>query len=187
MVGDPEHRSETRFEELVRDVPDFPRPGILFKDITPLLADPAALAAAVDAMADPWRDSQVQLVMGIEARGFIFGSLVAAALGVGFVPARKPGKLPGATISESYGLEYGLDAIEIHTDALPACSRTLVVDGVLATGGTAAAAAKLIEACGSELVGFGFLIELGFLDGRAMLGSSPVAAAITFGAHEGRG
>jgi len=172
---------------LVRDVPDFPRPGILFKDITPLLADPAALAASIDAMADPWRDANVQFVVGIEARGFIFGALVAAALNVGFVPARKPGKLPCTTISESYGLEYGNDAIEIHADALPEGSRTLVVDDVLATGGTAAAAAKLVEACGSELVGFGFLIELAFLDGRSMLGSAPINAAIAFGAHEDNG
>jgi len=187
MAGDPHHRLDSHIEDLVRDVPDFPSPGIVFKDITPLLADPVAMVAAVNTMAEPWRESELDLVVGIEARGFIFGALVAVALGVGFVPARKPGKLPGETISESYGLEYGHDSIEIHADALPPGSRTLVVDDVLATGGTAAAAAKLVEGCSSEVVGFGFLIELAFLNGRSMLGSSPISAAITYGANEDLG
>jgi len=187
MAGDPANRSEPLIEDLVRDVPDFPTAGILFKDITPLLADPVAMAAAVDTMAQPWLGSGVEFVVGIEARGFIFGALVAAALGAGFVPARKPGKLPGDTITEPYGLEYGHDSIEMHLDALPAGSRTIVVDDVLATGGTAAAAARLVEVCGAELMGFGFLIELEFLNGRSKLGSPPINAVITYGTHEDLG
>ena len=151
---------------LIRDIPDFPEPGIIFKDITPLLGDPKGLAVTVDVMAAPWTDLGVEAVVGIEARGFILGAPVARALGAGFVPMRKAGKLPAATTSATYGLEYGVDTIEMHLDALRPGARTLVIDDVLATGGTAAAAATLVNEVGADLLGFGFLIELCFLNGR---------------------
>lgn len=166
MVEGSVDRAVTDIEGFIRDVPDFPNPGIIYKDITPLLADVEAFAHAVDAMSDPWRDLSVDFVVGVEARGFILGAPVAQALGAGFVPARKGGKLPSATISETYGLEYGTDSLEMHSDALAAGDRVVVIDDVLATGGTAAAAARLIDASGADLLGFGFLIELEFLDGR---------------------
>lgn len=159
---------------LIRDIPDFPEPGIVFKDIMPLLADPAGLAGVVDALAGPWRDSRVDAVIGIEARGFLLGPPVALALGVGFIPIRKAGKLPGATEQQSYGLEYGTDTIEIHADAIAPGDHVLVLDDVLATGGTAAAAAALVSRLGATVTGFSFLIELGFLDGRAKLGRAPI-------------
>lgn len=163
---------------LIRDIPDFPEPGIVFKDITPLLSDPKGLAATVDAMASPWVDLGIEAVVGIEARGFILGAPVALALGAGFVPMRKAGKLPGVTASASYGLEYGVDTIEMHVDAIGAGTRTLVIDDVLATGGTAAAAATLIDEVDGDLVGFGFLIELGFLGGRQKIQEHPLDAVI---------
>jgi len=152
---------------LIRDIPDHPEPGIVFKDITPLLAHGDGLAATVEALAAPWRDTRIDAVVGIEARGFILGAPVALALGVGFVPIRKAGKLPGATMQETYGLEYGTDTIEIHADAVEPGQHVLVLDDVLATGGTAAAAGSLIERLGATVAGYGFLIELGFLEGRA--------------------
>ncbi len=187
MAGDHAHCVEPRLEALVRDVPDFPTPGIVFKDITPLLADPGAMVEAIRAMADPWRRSNIDFVLGIEARGFILGAMVAVELGAGFVPARKPNKLPRETFSESYGLEYGHDSIEIHTDSIPEGSRTLIVDDVLATGGTAAAAARLVGACGAELVGFEFLMELTFLEGRSRLGQTPTHAVIAYGPDKDAG
>lgn len=153
--------------DLIRDVPDFPQPGILFKDITPVLADAAAFAAAVEAMAMPWRDEAIDAVVGVEARGFILGAALARELDVGFVPVRKPGKLPAHTLSLDYGLEYGRDRLEIHVDAMPAGARVLVVDDVLATGGTLKAAIELVERQGAIVIGTGVLVELGFLGARA--------------------
>jgi adenine phosphoribosyltransferase len=164
---------------LIRDIPDFPEPGIVYKDITPLLADAAGFDTAVHAMVEPWGDSSIELVVGIEARGFLFGGTVARQLGVGFIPVRKPGKLPFTTSSIDYGLEYGTDTLEMHTDAIAAGQRVLVIDDVLATGGTAAASADLIRTQGGDIVGFGFLLELGFLEGRTRLGGARVEALIT--------
>ncbi len=155
---------------LIRDIADFPQPGVMYKDITPLLGDPAGFGLAVDLMTEPWLDDGIETVAGIEARGFILGPAVARTLGAGFVPVRKAGKLPWSTFSVSYDLEYGVDTVELHTDALAAGRRTLVIDDVLATGGTAAATARLIKSTEANLVGFGFLLELGFLTGRAVLG-----------------
>ena len=163
---------------LIRDIPDFPEPGILFKDITPLLADPAGLDATMSVLADPWRESQVDAVVGIEARGFILGAAVARELGVGFVPIRKAGKLPGATIRQEYGLEYGTDTIEMHDDAVAAGDRILILDDVLATGGTAAAAGQMVTGQGGVVVGYSFLIELLFLNGRDRLGDEPIDSVI---------
>lgn len=154
------------FAALVREVPDFPKPGIRFKDISPLLADGPGFAAAISAMAEPWREARLDAVVGIEARGFILGAPLARELGTGFVPVRKPGKLPGAVIEESYALEYGTDRLQVHRDALPAGARVLLVDDVLATGGTLAAAARLVSRLGLELVGGAVLMELAVLDGR---------------------
>ncbi len=167
--------------ELIRDIPDFPEPGIVFKDITPLLADPAGLDSTISVLADPWRESQVDAVIGIEARGFILGAAVARELGVGFVPIRKAGKLPGATVRQDYGLEYGTDTIEMHDDAFEAGDRILILDDVLATGGTAAAAGELVAGLGGVVVGYSFLIELLFLDGRAKLGDAAIDAVIEVG------
>ena len=153
----------------LRPIPDYPKPGILFQDITPVLQDGALFARVVDAMAAPFRTHAVTHVMGIEARGFILGGAVAKALDAGFVPARKPGKLPWESVRESYALEYGTDALEAHRDALPPDARVLVVDDVLATGGTARAAGRLARSLGGGLVGWSFLLEITFLDGRRQL------------------
>ena len=153
----------------IRDVPDFPKPGIIFKDITPLLADPAAFRQAVDQLAEPFRGAGVEVVVAAEARGFIFGGAVACELGAGFVPVRKPGKLPAETTSETYQLEYGTDTLEIHTDAVRPGQKVLLLDDLLATGGTMAATARLVEKLGAEVVGVAFLIELSFLRGREKL------------------
>ena len=158
-----------RLRALIRDVPDFPRPGILFKDITPLLADARALADATSLMADPWRMEKIDQVVGIESRGFILGACVARELDVGFVPVRKPGKLPYRTTRVEYALEYGTDALEVHTDAVGRAARVLIVDDVLATGGTAAATCQLVEGLGASVVGLGFLTVLEFLNGRGKL------------------
>ena len=158
-------------ESLIRDIPDFPTEGILFKDITPLLDDGEALRWAADALADRFSDTPADRVVGVEARGFILGAPVAYRLGLGFVPFRKPGKLPYNTVSVDYQLEYGTASLEAHTDALSAGQRVLIVDDVLATGGTAAAAVELVTSEDAEVVGVGFLLELGFLDGRARLGN----------------
>lgn len=154
----------------VRDVPDFPKPGIIFKDITPVLADAELFRAVTDAMAGPWEEAGVTLVVAIESRGFLLGAPVAQRLGVGLAPIRKPGKLPSVTERLPYALEYGTDALEIHVDACPAGSRVLVVDDVLATGGTARAACQLVERLGGLVVGCSFFLELAFLDGAAALG-----------------
>ena len=164
----------------IRDVPDFPKPGILFKDITPLLADPQALRAAAEALAAPYRDNRIDLVVGIEARGFIFGTPVAGLLDVGFVPIRKPGKLPWETRSASYDLEYGSDALEIHTDAVAEGERVLVVDDLLATGGTSRAACDLLAGMGAEIVEVAVLIELEFLKGRQRLAPFEARSILKF-------
>ncbi|HEY1134568.1 MAG TPA: adenine phosphoribosyltransferase [Nocardioides sp.] len=162
------------------DVPDFPEPGVVFKDVTPLLAAPDAFAATVAALAEAGRDATgavvVDKVVGMEARGFLFGTPVAQALGVGFVPVRKSGKLPRATHEESYALEYGEATLAVHVDGLAPGERVLVVDDVLATGGTAAATRALVERCGAEVAGFALLLELTFLPGRAALGDVPLLA-----------
>ena len=157
-----------RLRSLVRELPDFPEPGIAFQDITPFLGDADGLALAVEARAQPWA-GQVDVVVGVEARGFILGAPVARRLDLGFVPVRKQGKLPWETSSEAYGLEYGTDVLELHIDAVLPDQRVLVIDDVLATGGTAAAAGRLVDRVGASVVGFGFLLELAFLGGRERL------------------
>jgi adenine phosphoribosyltransferase len=164
---------------LLRDVPDFPEPGIVFKDLTPLLADPAALRATVDALSDHAAGLGIDKVVGIEARGFVFAAAVADRIGAGFVPVRKPGKLPWATVSETYALEYGTDTLEIHADALAANDTILVLDDVLATGGTAAATCRLVERVGGRVAGLAFVVELGFLGGRAKLHDHDILSVIT--------
>lgn len=171
-----------RIEGLIRDVPDFPEPGIVYKDITPLLADPDGFDEAVHSMAEPWAEQGIDAIIGIEARGFLFGATVARQLGIGFVPVRKPGKLPHHTSSIDYGLEYGTDTLEIHSDALAPGRRTVIVDDVLATGGTAAAAAELVSRHDAVVAGFGFLLELAFLDGRSKLGDHRIESLVTIGA-----
>jgi adenine phosphoribosyltransferase len=156
-------------ESYIRDVPDFPQPGIIFKDITPLLASPEGFRAAIDLLAEPYAAAGVTKVLGAEARGFILGGALAYALGAGFVPARKPGKLPYTTTSAEYALEYGTDQLEMHTDAVGVGDIVLIVDDVLATGGTAAAKADLVQRSGATVAGFAFLIELDFLGGREKL------------------
>lgn len=168
----------TDFRSCIRDVPDFPSPGILFRDVTPLLADPQAFGAAVRAMAEPFRAAPPQKILGIEARGFIFGTALARELGIGIVPARKPGKLPRATRRVSYGLEYGKDSLEVHDDAFERGERVLVVDDVLATGGTAKAASELVEMTGASVIGVSVFIELAALGGRERLGGRPAHAVL---------
>lgn len=167
----------------IRAVPGFPKPGIVFRDITTLLADPDAVGAALDALAQPFRQTKVDAVVAIESRGFIFGSLLAQRLGAGFVPARKPGKLPAATYREEYELEYGRDAIEIHTDAIAPGKRILIHDDLLATGGTAAATCRLVQRMQGSIVGISFLIELAFLNGRNRLEPHPVHSVIRYDAE----
>ena len=164
----------------IRDVPDFPKKGILFKDITPLLSAPEALQFTVESLAKPFRDAGVSRVAAIESRGFIFGSCVARILGAGFVPIRKPGKLPWTTRRNEYVLEYGTDALEIHDDALSRNDRVVLIDDVLATGGTAAAASCLVRESGAQLLGVAMVIELSFLNGRSKLSGIPVHSLITY-------
>ncbi|MBI4913307.1 MAG: adenine phosphoribosyltransferase [Acidobacteria bacterium] len=164
----------------VREVPDFPKPGISFKDITPLLTDAGAFAHAVERMAEPVSAMLPTHVLGLESRGFIFGSALAQKMGLGFVPARKPGKLPLPVFQESYGLEYGTDALEIHRDAFKAGDRVLIVDDVLATGGTAAAARRLVESAGAQPLALTLFIELGFLAGRAKLPGLPIFSVLRY-------
>ena len=169
-----------KLAERIRDVPDFPKPGILFKDITPLLQDAAALRSACELLAKPFAGRGIELVVGIESRGFIFGPPVALALGAGFGIARKQGKLPWQTRRESYDLEYGQAEIEMHSDAVRPGQRVLVIDDVIATGGTAAATARLVRALGGDVVAATFLIELAFLDGRKALNGLPVESVLRF-------
>jgi adenine phosphoribosyltransferase len=176
-TGVPEE--ETLIQRYIRDVPDFPKKGILFKDITPLLQSPAGLKQTIQGMADAIDPKSFDLVCGIESRGFIFGTALAHHLGKGFIPIRKPGKLPWKTATESYQLEYGTDKIEIHVDAAKPGQGVLMVDDLLATGGTMEAALKLVRRIGGTPVACSFVIELGFLAGRTRLGDIPVHALMT--------
>lgn len=167
-------------EKLIRDVPDFPKPGIVFKDITPLLQSPTGFADCTRRLNESVDPDSYDLICGIESRGFIFGCAMAQALGKGFIPIRKPGKLPWKTESESYELEYGTDTIQIHTDAVEPGPRVLLVDDLLATGGTMAAAANLVRKIGGTPVAATFVIELAFLSGRDKLGDLPAKALVTY-------
>ena len=164
----------------IRDIPDFPQPGIVFKDITPLLGDADAYRCMIDTLAGHFSDRPVDKVVGIEARGFILAAPIAYLMGAGFVPVRKPGKLPWRTRVEEYSLEYGTDRLEMHFDGIGEGDNVLVVDDVLATGGTAAATLRLVEATGGTVVGLGFVIELGFLGGRSRLGAHPAVSLLTY-------
>ncbi|MBD0291544.1 MAG: adenine phosphoribosyltransferase [Thermoleophilia bacterium] len=167
-------------EAKIRDIPDFPKPGIVFKDIMPLLADPASFRAAVDALAAFAEDRRPDLILGAEARGFILGGALAYRLRCGFVAARKPGKLPWETVSAEYQLEYGVDSLELHADAIAQGARVLIHDDLLATGGTAKAKVNLVEQLGGEVVGLAFVIELGFLNGRDKLAGYDVHSLVTY-------
>lgn len=168
------------FKEQIRVIEDFPKPGISFKDITTLLKDGEAYRAAVDALVEKVRPWKPEIILGPEARGFLLGAPVAYALGVGFVPVRKPGKLPGAAVRETYELEYGTDTLEVHADALHAGQRVVIVDDLLATGGTMLATARLVEKTGAQVVGMSFLIELAELRGREKLGSYPIFSLVQY-------
>jgi adenine phosphoribosyltransferase len=178
----PEQNSElmARARAAIRDVPDFPQPGILFKDITPVLADPTLFRDVIDYFAETYSSAEVDVVVGIESRGFIFGAPLALELGAAFVPIRKPGKLPYEKVRIDYALEYGNDSLEAHRDAVADGQRVLVVDDVLATGGTASAATRLVKQLGGEVVGLCFLVELGFLNGRQKLDSTEVHSLLTY-------
>lgn len=165
-------------EKYIRDVPDFPKKGIVFKDITPLLGNCEALTEAAEQLASGFGDKGVQFVTGVESRGFIFGSMLAERLNAGFVPIRKPGKLPAETIGETYELEYGTDTIEMHSDAFPSGAKVLMIDDLLATGGTMTAACRLVEKLGGQIVGIAFVIELCFLKGRDKLAGYDVHSLI---------
>ncbi len=167
-------------QNAVRNVPDFPKPGIQFKDITPVLADSRLFAGCIDLLTDQLKPGDVDFVVGIDARGFIFAAAAALRLKAGFVPVRKKGKLPYHTHEESYDLEYGSNTVAIHTDAVHKGSRVLLVDDLLATGGTAAAAVQLLQKLGAQIIGVSFVIELAFLNGRAKLPGAPVQALITY-------
>jgi adenine phosphoribosyltransferase len=175
--------SEEAIEQLarlIREIPDFPRPGIIFKDITPLLADAAGLALAVELMANPFRKSRVDLVVGAESRGFIFGTAIAQSLNAGFVPVRKPGKLPHERMAKTYALEYGKDTLEMHADALHGDHRVLMVDDLLATGGTMKACCDLVSDLGGQIIGISVLIELTALNGRERVAPHEVAAVLKY-------
>jgi adenine phosphoribosyltransferase len=164
----------------IRDVPDFPKKGIVFKDITPVLADPALLRRVVDAFVERWRGERIDRIVGIESRGFLFAAPVAYALGAGLAIARKPGKLPWQVVREVYALEYGEDALELHVDAVGPGQRVVVMDDVLATGGTAGAVGRLVAKQGADLAGYSFLMQLGFLHGARKLGPEKVHSLITY-------
>ena len=166
--------------KVIRDVPDFPQPGVTFKDITPLLQSPEAFAFAVDRFTDYYRDKGIQDVVAIESRGFIFGAPLALRLGAGFVPIRKKGKLPRKTVGVEYGLEYGRETVEVHEDGILPGKRVLIVDDVLATGGTAVAAKRLVEQLGGVVTGLGFVIELEFLRGRERLSDADVFSLLRY-------
>ena len=164
----------------IRHVPDFPKAGILFYDITTLLRDPAGFKTTIDRLSTPYVDQGIDVVVGIESRGFILGAAVAERLGAGFIPIRKPGKLPAKSIKETYDLEYGKDALEIHEDAVARGQRILIVDDVLATGGTAKATVDLARKAGGKIIGVSFLIELDFLNGRSKLAGEPVYSVLRY-------
>ncbi|NOX60300.1 MAG: adenine phosphoribosyltransferase [Planctomycetes bacterium] len=165
---------------LIRDVPDFPKKGIVFKDITPLLEDPSGLSLAVECLAQPFRGTHIDKVVGAESRGFIFGTALAQSLSTGFVPIRKPGKLPCETISEEYELEYGVDSMHIHKSAIKPGEKILMVDDLLATGGTISACCRLVEALGGEIAGVTFVIELAFLKGRDRIKQHTIHSLLTY-------
>lgn len=167
-------------KQIIRNVPDFPQPGIQFKDITPLLANPEAFNFVIDSLVAPFTKSRIHTVVGMESRGFIFGSAVARQLRAGFVPVRKPNKLPYLKHSVEYALEYGTNTLEIHQDAFPKGSRVLIIDDLLATGGTALAAKQLVEKLHGEVVAFAFVVELGFLKGRERLQGSQVHTLVQY-------
>jgi adenine phosphoribosyltransferase len=167
-------------ELLIRDVPDFPRPGILFKDITPVLSSPEAMREVIERFHEFAREKAPTIIVGIESRGFVFGMPLALAMGLPFVPVRKSGKLPYQTIQEEYALEYGTNSMEVHTDAILPGDRVIIVDDLLATGGTASAAKRLVNRLGGTVEGFAFLIELNFLQGRLALGDEDVLALLAF-------
>jgi adenine phosphoribosyltransferase len=169
-----------RLEKLIRPIPDFPKAGILFHDITPLLADPAGLALSIELLANPFRGKRIDLVVGAESRGFIFGTAVACCLSAGFVLVRKPGKLPSKRISKSYDLEYGQDSLEMHSDAIVKGQRVLLVDDLLATGGTMGASTQLVKQLGGEIAGIAVLIELAGLGGREKLAPHEVHAVLQY-------
>jgi len=158
-----------RLDSMIRNIPDYPQPGVMFKDITPILQDPQGLRDAVDAMAEPFRDKEIDVIVGLESRGFLFGAPMAYVMGLGLVLIRKSGKLPGEKIHVDYDLEYGSDTLEIHSDALKPGQRVLLVDDLLATGGTMGASVELVKRLGGEVAGISFLIELDFLKGRDRL------------------
>lgn len=168
------------FSSLIRDIPDFPEPGVVFKDITPVLGDGPALASLVEELVDPFSDLGVTKVAGIEARGFTLAAPAAIRLGAGFIPVRKPGKLPHDTVREDYQLEYGSDSLEIHIDAVQPGEKVLLVDDVIATGGTAAAAIRLLRGIGADVVGFAVFIELTFLNGSQYLDGVPLHALVRY-------
>jgi adenine phosphoribosyltransferase len=170
----------TDLKSLIREVPDFPKPGINFYDITTLLKDPAGWRATIDALKSHYNGTQVDVVVGVEARGFFFAPAIAYALGAGFVPVRKPGKLPAETETVEYALEYGTDRLQMHKDAIRPGQRVLIIDDVLATGGTAAAVAELAEKLGGTVLGLGFLIELDFLNGRRKLDGRDVFSLLHY-------
>ncbi|HNQ24935.1 MAG TPA: adenine phosphoribosyltransferase [Phycisphaerae bacterium] len=174
----------TKLRSLIRDVQDYPKPGIVFKDITPLLRDAAGLSLAVEYLTQPFRHLHIQAVVGAESRGFIFAVAVARNLSAGFVPVRKPGHLPYKTRAEEYALEYGTDRLEIHNDALRPGDKVLMVDDLLATGGTMAACCRLVRSLGADIVGIAVLIELTHLHGRNLLGDYPVHSILRYGAGE---
>ena len=167
-------------KKLIRHVPDYPKPGILFYDITTLLKDSEGFRQALDAMVEPYGDKAIDVVVGIESRGFIFGAAIADRLGCAFVPVRKPGKLPGDTVTATYDLEYGTDSLEIHRDAIGAGQQTLIVDDLLATGGTASATVSLVKQCGAEVVGVSLLIDLDELNGRSKLEGEEVTTVLHY-------
>jgi adenine phosphoribosyltransferase len=169
-----------QLKRLVHDVPDFPIPGVTFRDITPLLLDPIALGQVVGHLAERFRNAHIDVVAGIESRGFLFGTPLALALGAGFVPVRKPGKLPRGTVREAYDLEYGTNQLEMHEDAIRGSQRVLVVDDVLATGGTAAASTRLVRRLGGEVVGAAFVIEIAALEGRARIADLDICALLAY-------
>ena len=166
--------------KMIRDVPDFPKEGIVFKDITTLIKDPEAFKRVVDVFVERYADQQIDLVVAVEARGYIFGAPVAYKLGTGFIPVRKVGKLPAETVREEYELEYGTDAVEMHRDAIKPDQKVLILDDLIATGGSAAATARLVERLGGEVVGIGFLIELAFLNGMDKLKGYDVFTIIQY-------
>src|SRR5437870_13141658 len=167
-------------KQMIRSVPDFPKPGINFFDITTLLKEPEGLKATIDSLAAPYAGARIDAVIGIESRGFILGSAVADRIGAGFIPVRKPGKLPSRTVRQTYALEYGTDSLEIHADAVSKGQRVLIVDDLLATGGTAAATSDLVKGLGGDVQAFAFLIELVGLDGRSRLGDHHVHSVLQY-------